>query len=247
MNETLFSTLNSKELPFDLPQGDGYDWHFDESQQVFIVHLPQGELLYAAHFFDKKISDEMLDYLLKNDTIDCKSADCKNINPNKLAWKNIAWRLDSILMFGKMIPQPRFTAWYGDEGKSYKYSGLTMQPKPWNEGLLTLKKAIEPLAKVTFNSVLLNWYRDGQDHMGWHADNEPELGKNPTIASVNFGVSRRFLLRRKDNKNEKIEILLHHGSLLLMRSAMQHFWQHSLPKAAKVKENRVNLTFRVIQ
>jgi alkylated DNA repair dioxygenase AlkB len=247
MSILIAPTLFSDDLPFILPKGEGYNWHFDESQQVFIVHLPQGELRYAAHFFDKKTSDDMLDYLLKNDTTDWKSTDWKSINPNEIAWKNIDWRLDSIRMFGKLIPQPRFTAWYGDEGKSYQYSGLKMQPKPWNEGLLSLKNTIEPIAGVAFNSVLLNWYRDGQDHMSWHADDERELGKNPTIGSVNFGASRRFLLRRKDNPSEKIEIPLHHGSLLLMCGEMQHFWQHALPKAAKVKDTRVNLTFRVIQ
>jgi alkylated DNA repair dioxygenase AlkB len=236
----------STTLPFSLPNQEDYTWRFDEHHNMFVIHLPQGELLYNASFFDKKESDFMLDYLLENNINHWKSIDWKNKNPNEVQWENIKWRLDSIQMFGKLIPQPRFTAWYGDEGKQYKYSGLTMQPQPWNEGLLALKTKIESVSTTRFNSVLLNWYRDGQDYMSWHTDDERELGRNPIIASVNFGASRRFLLRRNSNPNEKIEIPLHHGTFLLMRGETQHFWQHSLPKALKVKDTRVNLTFRTI-
>ena len=150
-------------------------------------------------------------------------------------------------MFGKQIYQPRYTAWYGDSDKPYTYSGLTLQPKPWNKGLRYLKNEVDKIAGVTFNSVLMNWYRDGEDYMGWHADDEKELGKNPVIASVNFGATRRFLLRRKDDKKLKIEFPLKHGSLLIMKGELQHYWQHSVPKERKVKEDRFNLTFRVIK
>ena len=244
----LFDKQNNThiELPFLLPKNENYSWYFDEINKVFVVKIPNGELLYGACFFDEKESDEALEYFLENENFDWKTKDWKNINPRTVSWKNINWRLDEIRMFGKMIPQPRFTAWHGDENKSYKYSGLTMQPEPWNEGLLFLKNKIEQVAKVTFNSVLLNWYRNGDDHMGWHQDNETELGKNPIIASVNLGETRRFLIRNKENTSEKIEILLHHGTFLLMRGEMQHHWQHSIPKAAKVKNSRLNLTFRRI-
>lgn len=234
------------ELPFPLPQNENYSWHFDELNKVFVVKIPNGMLLYGAHFFDKNESDTAINYLLENENSDWKTTDWKNIDPKTIFWKNINWRLDAIRMFGKMVLQPRFTAWYGDENKSYKYSGLMMQPEAWNDGLLFLKNKIEKIANTNFNSVLLNWYRDGSDHMGWHQDNEPELGKNPIIASVNLGATRRFLIRNKENTSEKIEIPLHHGTFLLMQGEMQHYWQHSIPKAAKVKTTRVNLTFRKI-
>jgi alkylated DNA repair dioxygenase AlkB len=234
-------------LPFLLPEKKDYDWHFDEKNEVFVVKIPNGELLYAPHFFDVKKSDEVLNNFLENNLGDWKKVDWKNTQPDEVVWKNIEWKHEEIKMFGKMILQPRFTAWYGDENKTYRYSGLTMKPLPWNENLLFLKEKIEKIAKVEFNSVLLNWYRDGKDHMGWHTDNEAELGKNPTIASLNFGATRRFLLRKNDNHEEKIELLLHHGSFLLMRGEIQHFWHHSVPKSLKINESRVNLTFRVIR
>jgi alkylated DNA repair dioxygenase AlkB len=239
-------TNTNRELPFLLPKNENYNWHFDEINKVFVVKIPNGMLLYGACFFDKNESDTAMNYLLENENLDWKTADWKNIDPKTISWKNINWRLDAIKMFGKMVLQPRFTAWYGDENKSYKYSGLTMQPEAWNEGLLFLKNKIEKVANTEFNSVLLNWYRDGGDHMGWHQDNEPELGKNPIIASVNLGATRRFLIRNKANPSEKIEIPLHHGTFLLMQGEMQHYWQHSIPKAAKVKTSRLNLTFRKI-
>ena len=236
----------NQELPFLLPQNENYSWHFDEINKVFVVKIPNGMLLYGAHFFDKNESDTAINYLLENENSDWETTDWKSIDPKTISWKNINWRLDAIKMFGKMVLQPRFTAWYGDENKSYKYSGLTMKPEAWNDGLLFLKNKIEKIANTSFNSVLLNWYRDGGDHMGWHQDNEPELGKNPTIASVNLGATRRFLIRNKEIPSEKIEIPLHHGTFLLMQGEMQHYWQHSIPKAAKVKTTRLNLTFRKI-
>ena len=103
-----------------------------------------------------------------------------------------------------------------------------------------------PICKREFNSVLLNWYRSGDDHISWHTDAEPELGESPLIASVNFGASRRFLLRRREDRSVKLEIPLQHGSVLVMAGALQHHWQHSVPKQKKVKDSRVNLTFRMI-
>jgi alkylated DNA repair dioxygenase AlkB len=137
------------------------------------------------------------------------------------------------------------SAWYGDSDKPYKYSGLTLQPKPWNEGLLYIKEKIFKLSDVNFNSVLMNWYRSGEDHIGWHADDEKELGKNPIIGSVNFGEERDFIIRLND-KSARITIPLKHGTFLMMSGEMQHFWQHCVPKRKKVTGSRVNLTFRVI-
>jgi alkylated DNA repair dioxygenase AlkB len=241
----LFSQNN---LPFSFPDKSGYHYEYNEALNYFFIQIPNGELIYAPYFYNKAQSDKFLTYLLQNEDIkNWKSADWKSIKPDEVHWNNIQWQHDSIRMFGKLIPQPRYTAWYGDEGKSYQYSGLKMQPQSWNEGLLTLKKDIEKLSNQLFNSVLLNWYRDGLDHMSWHADNERELGTNPEIASINFGATRRFLFRRNENHAEKIEIPLHHGSLLIMRGEIQHFWQHALPKQQKTTDLRINLTFRLIQ
>jgi alkylated DNA repair dioxygenase AlkB len=158
----------------------------------------------------------------------------------------VAWRHEPIWMFGKKVMQPRLTAWYGDPGKSYRYSGIEMNPLPWIPELQKIKEKVEKEFNLELNSALLNLYRDGQDSMGWHRDHEPELGVDPVIASVSFGAPRRFLMRQYDQKNSKVEILLESGSLLLMQGQTQHYWEHSIPKSAKVKDPRINITFRKI-
>jgi alkylated DNA repair dioxygenase AlkB len=160
---------------------------------------------------------------------------------------NIQWQQDYITLFGKTHLQPRLTAWYGHRNKVYTYSGITMYPRNWIQGLLTIKEKIEPIAQVKFNSVLLNLYRDGKDSMGWHSDNERELGKQPVIASVSFGGERRFLIKPRDKKNTtREEIILTHGSLLIMAGDTQEYWLHQIPKTSKFVAPRINLTFRVI-
>ena len=149
-------------------------------------------------------------------------------------------------MYGKKINFPRLTAWYGDNDKPYSFSGITLQPIPWNTEILEIKRKIEPEAKVTFNSVLLNLYRNGNDSISWHTDAEPELGKNPVIASVNFGATRKFQLKHIKT-GERREIELEHGSLLIMQGELQHYWQHQVPKTNKIIGERINLTFRVIK
>ncbi len=121
-----------------------------------------------------------------------------------------------------------------------------MEPQPWNSVLIIVKEKVEAIAHTRFNSVLLNLYRDGRDSVGWHSDDEPELGKNPVIASVSFGASRRFVFRHKYQKNLKLEMELTHGSLLMMKGSTQHFWQHQVPKTSRAFQPRVNLTFRWI-
>ena len=159
----------------------------------------------------------------------------------------IAWKEETILMFGKEVMQPRLVAWYGNPGKSYTYSGRTMHPSPWSPTLLDLKSRIEAVSDHSFNSVLLNLYRHGKDSMGWHSDNEAELGKNPFIASLSLGGARRFHLKHASQpKVERIRLDLTHGSLLLMGEATQHHWQHQISKTAKAVGERINLTFRLI-
>jgi len=160
--------------------------------------------------------------------------------------KNIEWKQEPIWMFGKKVMQPRLTALYGDPNVAYGYSGIIMSVYPWNEILLNIKSKVEALSNIDFTHVLLNYYRNGQDSMGWHRDNEKNLGKNPTIASVSFGVSREFQLRKYETKNDKKSILLTHGSLLMMRGETQHFWEHQIPKSNKINNPRINLTFRKV-
>lgn len=244
--DLLFENTNTKKLPFEFPNKEGYSYEWDTNRQVFIIQIPNGELIYAEHFFDKKVSDRSVDYFLESETHNWKTTNWRNIEPTAVKWKNVNWRHDQIKMFGKMVALPRFSTWYGNDDKPYTYSGLTLQPNTWNKGLLYIKEQIEKVAEVEFNSVLMNWYRDGEDYISWHTDAEPELGKNPIIGSVNFGATRRFQLRRFDDNKEKIEVPLKHGTFLLMRGETQHFWQHAVPKESKIKEARLNLTFRII-
>lgn len=159
----------------------------------------------------------------------------------------IQWKQDTITMFGKVHPVPRLTAWYGDAGKTYTYSGIRSEPKPWIEELLTLKNQIESLLpELKFNSVLLNHYRNGLDKMGWHSDDEKEMGINPTIVSVSLGATRRFDLRNKSDKNKVFKLDLTNGSLLIMRGELQHYWVHQVPQQKRITEERINLTFRKI-
>ena len=161
--------------------------------------------------------------------------------------ENIQWRQDKIKIFGKLIDQPRLTAFYGDVTKDYSYSGIVMKPNDWNDDLLFIKNRVEEMAKIKFTSVLLNYYRDGKDSMGWHSDDEKELGQNPVIGSVSFGESRVFQLKHKLRKDlKKVDIKLTDGSFLLMKGTTQHFWQHQIPKTRRSLESRINLTFRVI-
>lgn len=212
-----------------------------------IISVPDGEIYYAPHFFTKKISDRALQLLLANDRYDAFNTDWSQIHDlNQVQWQQIPWRQDVVKMYGKTIPLPRLSSWHGDAEAPYTYSGITLSPNGWNPMLNWLRDQLEALCSIRFNSVLLNWYRNGQDHISWHTDAEQELGKNPVIASVNFGETRRFLLRRTDDHQQKLEFLLDHGSVLIMSGALQHYWEHSVPKQAKVSKSRINMTFRVI-
>lgn len=160
---------------------------------------------------------------------------------------DLDWQHYSLRLFGKVLPQPRLTAFYGDEGITYTYSGLTLQALPYTNLLEQIKAKIEKAYGLKFNCVLANYYRDGNDSMGWHSDDEPSLGDNPSIASVSFGAERSFHLKHKFNvqiPSQKLQ--LNNGSLLIMHGKSQTHWQHQLPKSKKVKGPRVNLTFRRI-
>lgn len=187
--------------------------------------LPDCELLYFPGFLPKEEADGYFDHL----------------------YREVSWRQDNIKVFGKVYPQPRLTALYGELNKTYTYSGLTMEPLALDSVLKKLKKRTEEYSGVSFTSCLLNLYRTGNDSNGWHSDDEKELGNCPVIASVSLGQDRYFHLRHKSKKELKHKILLEHGSLLIMKGETQHFWQHQLPKSKKPMNPRINLTFRVIK
>jgi alkylated DNA repair dioxygenase AlkB len=153
------------------------------------------------------------------------------------------WRAETITVYGKRHLQPRLTAWYGEA--AYSYSGLTLQPLPMTPLLASLRAAVEAATARRYNSVLLNYYRDGADSMGMHSDDEAELGPNPMIASLSFGAARRFILRHK-RSGRTVKLDLGDGSLLLMGGELQHHWLHGINKTARVVGPRVNLTFRYI-
>ena len=189
-----------------------------------IVYIENGEYIFSPSMFTKVESNFMLNQLRNT----------------------IAWKQESMNMYGKTINFPRLTAWYGDKDKPYTFSGITLQPHMWTKEILEIKNKIEQISNTEFNSVLLNLYRSGNDSISWHTDAETELGINPIIASVNFGATRKFQLRHNKTK-EKLEIELTHGSLLIMQGELQHYWQHQVPKTNKAVGERINLTFRTIK
>ena len=161
--------------------------------------------------------------------------------------QSVLWRREKIKMWGKEIVTKRRIAWYADDGKSYTYSGSTFFPSQWDNVLLQLKEKVENYSEIKFNSVLLNEYPNGEVGMGWHSDDEKELGTDPIIASLSFGANRDFIFKHKTDRSiENVKLHLRSGSLLLMLGSTQHYWKHSLPKRLKVKEPRINLTFRNI-
>ncbi|MBC7794880.1 MAG: alpha-ketoglutarate-dependent dioxygenase AlkB [Clostridia bacterium] len=156
------------------------------------------------------------------------------------------WQRGRLHIYGREVLEPRLTCWYGDLGASYTYSGRTVNPLPWTDTLSETRGKVESVARSRFNSVLLNLYRDGNDSVAWHADNEPELGDEPVIASLSVGVARRFAVRRRDRVGSTVRIDLGHGALVVMRGDFQRHWEHSIPKTSRPVQARINLTFRAI-
>lgn len=198
----------------------------ENEDQIIRFELPDAEIHFQQRFFDLKESENLFDNLLSK----------------------INWRQDKIKIFNKNLYIPRLNAWYADPGLSYTYSGIKLAPNSWNEDLIFIKERLEKQCSINFNSVLINLYRDGSDSMGWHQDDEKELGKNPIIASISFGQERSFQLKHINNKTvSKVTIPLSNGSLLLMKGSTQHFWKHQIPKTTKQIKPRINLTFRNIR
>ncbi|QIL76358.1 alpha-ketoglutarate-dependent dioxygenase AlkB family protein [Hymenobacter sp. HDW8] len=191
-----------------------------------LLPLPDAEVLLDPHFLPPIEAEALFQELLNT----------------------IPWRHEPIKLFGKEVMQPRLTSWHGDPAARYRYSGLILEPQPWTPALQRLRKQVSEATGADFNSVLLNLYRTGQDSMGWHADNEPELGPHPVIASVSLGATRRFRLRPGPGTPPyaPLGLDLPPGSLLVMRGPTQQRWQHALPKTTRPIEARLNLTFRRI-
>ncbi len=194
------------------------------TEDVLKFNLPKANVSYVSNFFNTQEADTLLNML----------------------YKEIKWQQDSIKMFGKVYAVPRLQAFYGDEGFDYSYSNIKLKTNLWTPTLLNIKTKVESFCQHTFSSVLANLYRHGQDSNGWHADDEPELGENPVIASVSFGAARIFHLKNKQNEKIRQKIKLAHGSLLLMKGATQHYYKHQLSKTAQKVDKRINLTFRKI-
>ena len=161
-------------------------------------------------------------------------------------YSNTNWRKDRITLFGKTYWQPRLTALYSSDSKPYSYSGIKMYPEPFPENLLQIKQQLELVCNTSYNTCLVNLYRDGMDSNGWHADNEKELGPNPSIASVSLGASRWFHLKHRTKKKQRTKIELPSGSLLLMKGTTQTYWLHQIAKTKRPVEPRINLTFRTV-
>jgi alkylated DNA repair dioxygenase AlkB len=198
---------------------------FESQYDTTPIHLnmPDADLKYHPHFISPEETVSIMHSLLGS----------------------IDWRQEQITVYGKTFDVPRLQAWYGDEQAGYQYSNLTMRPLPWDPILLELKEKCESASCSRFNSVLANFYRHGQDGMGRHADNEPELGEQPVIASLSFGEERNLDFYHNQSKI-KVRVPLANGSLLVMRGTTQSCWQHAVAKSKKILAPRINLTFRYI-
>lgn len=187
-----------------------------------IIALQDAELHYYPNFFPKQLADDYLHHFEQQ----------------------LPWRQEKITMFGKHMFVPRLSAWYADNQLPYTYSGITHHGLEWTKELMLIRRQLELAAGAEFNSVLANLYRDGRDSNGWHADDEPELGAKPVIASVSLGEPRVFQLKHRTNKQLKYKLLLPHGSVLIMQGETQANWLHQIAKSRRKLSERINLTFR---
>ena len=198
---------------------------FEATDRLERIPIADGEVYYVSDLILGRAADALLRQLVAE----------------------IPWRQENILVWGKLYSQPRLVAWYGDRGSDYTYSGIKLTPRPWTDLLRDIKKRVETVSATAFNSVLLNYYRDNRDSMGFHSDDEPELGVRPTIASLSLGEERTFVLKHKVNKLSKpVRLRLASGSLLLMKGETQRYWKHGIAKESRPCGPRINLTFRRI-
>lgn len=194
---------------------------FDDNEHLI---FPEGLLTYYPQFVTEEEGTTLLHALIKK----------------------VPWEQSTLTIQDKVMLTPRLTAWYGDAERSYRLSEKGFTPHPWTAELLSLKERIEAQTQLHFNSVLLNYYRDGNDSVAWHSDNERELGQHPNIASLSIGQARTFEFRNKKEHQRKYALTLGNGSLLIMKGDLQQFWEHRIPKSSKASRPRINLTFRII-
>lgn len=197
---------------------------FSEHSEPILLPLKDATVIYYPAFFNAELAQIYFDsILLETD-----------------------WQEDDITLFGKTYKQPRLTALFANNGLPYSYSNIVMHPEPFTESLLKIKQDIEKICDHEFTTCLANLYRDGSDSNGWHSDDEKELGKQPVIASVSLGATRKFQLKHKTNKELKHQLQLSPGSLLVMKGNTQEFWKHQIPKTKVEVGQRISLTFRTI-
>lgn len=187
------------------------------------ISMPDSDVVYFRSLFSPSEADSLFAHLQQQ----------------------VTWQQEKIKLYGQTHDLPRLTAWYGDPAKTYIYSGITVHSLEWIAPLLEIKRRIESVSDWSFNSALLNRYRNGSDSVSWHADDERELGQDPVIGSVSFGEARPFQMKHK-SLDEKRKIILQHGSYLLMKGSTQHYWLHQIPKSKRALGERINLTFRKI-
>lgn len=195
--------------------------NFNSAPQLF--SLPDAELQFWPGFLEAEPAQQLLQTLMLE----------------------LPWQQPSIQIYGRNVKIPRQQVWMGEAHCCYRYSGTTFQPQPWHPAVQQLAQQLSEQLALPFNCVLLNLYQGGGEHMGWHADDEPELGVAPKIASISLGQSRRFDLKHR-HLDCQLQLALTHGSLLLMAGRCQQSWLHRLPKQAKATATRLNLTFRYI-
>ena len=196
---------------------------FADSDEPGNLNLPKPDIEYVRNFLQQSVADELFNGLLYE----------------------IAWQQDTIRMWGKTHTIPRLHQWFSDDGVTYTWSGIKMTAMTWTPALAKIRQLLFEHTGLQFNSALANLYRNGADSVGWHSDDEPELGSEPIIASVSLGAQRDFQIRHRVLSNvPTINMNLEHGSLLLMRGTTQQDWKHQLPRRKRVLKPRINLTFR---
>ncbi|MEZ5528988.1 MAG: alpha-ketoglutarate-dependent dioxygenase AlkB [Porticoccaceae bacterium] len=198
---------------------------FDEGPEHIDIDVPDGMLRYWPRFIEPEEGRKL--FLTLRDTV--------------------SWEQTEIVIAGQLHKIPRLNAWYGEAGADYSYSGQLFRAMPWLPELAGLKRRVEQAVNGHFNSALINLYRDGRDSVDWHSDDEPELGRNPVIASISLGALRRFQFKHRTRRDLSLQTLeLGHGSLLLMAGEFQHYWKHRLPKMSGMDEPRINITYRYL-
>lgn len=198
---------------------------FTSNRDLRLLEIPDAEIYYLPFLQLSEAHDSLLESLIEK----------------------VPWRAEEVTVWGKRHVQPRLIAWFGSPGSRYQYSGVDLEPLPWTETLNEIRQSVEAVSHAQFNSVLLNYYRDQRDGMGFHSDDEPELGKRPVIASLSLGEERVFTLKHKGRKDIKpIKLPLEAGSLLIMKGETQRNWKHGIEKQKRPCGPRINLTFRRI-